>query len=305
MKHFLPCILLSLMLVSACGTMTFDESTEEEEVATDSGIGEKTMFFRLTGITMTDITEMTSGEGNTKAANTAQDGTDNLLLGIYNTDGAIVGNISYQHKDDPYITYGTFSQTLKHGKYTILAIGWNGTQQCHVHSLDSITFSEGWVPNTFLCLQNIVVSENFSDTRTLSLKRCVSRFKLTMNDEYIPEGIGSFHISMGKSSNNLDSRTRHCNHIRTHERTIPVNGELTPPIRVTAYCFLPQDSTGVDITITACDPDGNPMESKEFTNVPMKINYSTNYSGNFFPYSSESGSVTFENEFDGEIFHDF
>lgn len=303
MKYIFPYI-IAASLFSACQTMTFEDPAGDEEIE-NTEVGSKTMYFRLTGINMTDISELTSNDSNSRSASTTKDVTDNLLLGIYNTDGTIVGNLVYQHRDDPSITYGTFSQTLKYGKYTILAIGWNGTQQCQVHSLDNITFSEGWVPNTFLCLQNIVVSESYSDTRTLSLKRCVARFKLTLRDEYLPEDISNFHIGYSKSGNRLNAQTKHSTEICDHTRTLYVNGTLTPPVTITSYCFLPEDSAYVDVTITANDSEGNPVESRQFTSVPMKINYSTNYSGNFFPYSSGTESVSFETEFDGEINRNF
>ena len=301
-KHTFYTLLTFSVLFSACQTMLFEDDVDKNPEATT---GVKTMYFRMTGINMDDISEITSAESGTKAASGEKDVSDNLLMGIYDMDGNIVDSITYQHKDDTTITYGTFSRTLRYGKYKILALGWNGTQKCQVHHLDSITFSEKWVPNTFLCLQNIIVNENYSDTRTLSLKRCVAKFKLTLKDEYIPEGIGSFCISFSKSGNTLNSETRHCNHICEHQRTLHVNEKLKSPVTITSYCFLPQDSTGVDITVNVLDQEGMIMESKTFTGVPMKINYSTNYSGKFFPYNSESGNVTFENDFDGEIFHEF
>lgn len=282
--------------------MTFDEVEDNAESTTK---GSKTMFFRITGFSMTNLDESEHSESRQTRASSVQNATDHLLLGIYDQNGHIVDSIIYQDKDDTTESYGTFSHTLEYGKYTILALGWNGNQECHVHSLDSIYFSENWVPNTFLCRQNIIVNESYSNTRTLSMRRCIARFVINFKDEIIPQEIGDFVIKFLGAGNTLNSETRHCSEIQEFSRKIDVNIEPSKIKSLTTNCFLPSDSASIGINVLAHSKSGEVIAEREFTEVPMKINYSTNYTGNFFPFSSISETVTFEIDFDGEFNVDF
>lgn len=283
--------------------MSFEEPDNGNE--NTSHKGEKTMFFRLTGFSITNLDEISAQNGDETKATTQSNATDHLLLGIYDMEGALVDSIIYQHKTDSNISYGTFSHTLKYGKYTILALGWNGSQQCHVHSLDSIYFSENWVPNTFLCRQNIIVNETYSDTRTLSLKRCIARFVLSFKDNIIPEELSKFVVTLSGAGNTLNSNTRHCTQIQNFSREIPVTIDPSKITSLTSYCFLPNDSTGISINITAHDINGGTISQRTFSDVPMKINYSTQYTGYFFDYCTSTENITFETDYDGEINREF
>lgn len=302
MKKLQLLLIWGALLLTGCQMMTFED--DEENGITNKG--SKTMYFRLTGFSMSNLDESRDyNPAPTRAGTDLQNATDHLLLGIYDMDGQIVDSITYQDKDDVDLPYGTFSHTLNYGKYTILAIGWNGTQQCHVHSLDSIYFSEGWVPNTFLCRQNIIVNESYSDTRTISLKRCIARFVLKFTDTIMPEEIKDFVVTFSGAGNTLNSGTRHCVQQQDFSRKIDVNIDPSKVKSITSYCFLPADSTSVSVNVAAHDINGGTIAERTFTEVPMKINYSTNYTGKFFPISSVSETVTFEVEFDGEFNNEF
>lgn len=281
--------LLFLLTIVACDTMTF----ADEETTTQAN-GEKMMHFRCTGFNMTEYGEITK-------ATSKQEYTDHILLGIFDSNGNTVSEIIYQDKDDTNITYGNFSHTLKYGTYTILALGWNGEQQCIVKDLNNISFSDGWVPHTFLCRKNIVVSEAYSDTRTLSLKRCVAKFTLKCLDKSIPEETFAFIFRFSNAGKTLNSETQYCTQTEYFERTIETNGKINTPLSLNTYCFLPKDSTNIEIGVSAYDKNGNLLSERTFQDVPMRINYSTTYSGNFFPIDDVNSSISFELEFDGEI----
>lgn len=298
-KHL--ALISSLFLLAACHTVTL----EEPEIGNGTETGSKCMNFVYRGFSMTEIDGYDiPSSAYTKAA-TDKKYTDNLLLGIFDMDGMLIDTIQYQGKDDTTVQYGTFSHILKYGKYTVLAMGWDGTQKCLVHSLDSISFSDNWVPNTFLCRQNIIVSDAYSDTRELSLKRCVARFMLYLEDDIYPEQVSTIKFSISGAGNTLNSENRHCTHIRSFDREIPVNIAPSQIKSVYANCFLPSDSANIAIDISAYDANGETVTRKSFSNVPAKINYSTNYTGNFFNYSLGNSNITFDTEFDGEINMDF
>ena len=302
MKRLISSLFLIVLLFSSCQKMSFDEN----EVGSESRT--KCMTFRFGGFTMTGIEEIQNDDPDSEESRAATNQTnysDNLLLGIFDMDGCLIDSIQYQYKKDTNTNYGTFTHTLKYGKYTVLAIGWNGEQQCHVHSLDSICFSEKWVPNTFLCRQNFIVNDSYSDTRTLVLKRCVARFMLSFKDEIIPSDLDKFTMDISGAGNTLNSGTRHCSKIETYQRVIDV--DIAPSLvkSISSFCFLPLDSAGVNIDVVAYNKDGDTISSKSFSNVPMKINYSTNFIGNFYNFASGTDEITFATDFDGEFVHEF
>ncbi len=243
-------------------------------------------------------------EGGTRAS--SSNTTDHLLLGIYDTEGNLVDTIIYQDKDDTTLaTYGTFTHTLKFGKYTLLALGWNGNQKCTVHRSDSISFSEGWTPHSFLCRQNIVVSDSYSDTRTLSLKRCVAKFTLIFKDASKPASLSDFVVRFSGAGSTLNGETGLCAETKDFERIIPVNIEPSKLTNMSSYCFLPADSSGISLNIVARDTDGNTLAERTFNDVPMKKNYPTKGSGLFFQKRSLYAAIEFDTDYDGEFEIDF
>ena len=299
---------IATLLLASCQVINFGE--EEEENFPEKG--EKTMHFRLTTYSMSNLDEQPNNDndgivadGRNATRATVQDATDHLLLGIYDAKGNLVDTIVYQNKNDATLpAYGTFTHTLKFGKYTVLALGWNGMQKCTVHRPDSISFSEGWAPHTFLCRQNVVVSESYSDTRSLSLKRCVAKFTITLKDKAKPQELSDFVFRFSGAGSALNSETRHCAQESEFTRTIAVP-DPSKANAVTSYCFLPADSAGISVNVAAHDADGNVLAEKTFDDVPMKINYDTRYSGYFFAIGSLNGNITFDTTYDGKIEMDF
>lgn len=266
----------------------------------------KTVTFTFGGFTMSGLDGINSEESHeSRASNVQANYTDHLILGIYDANGSIVDSLIYQNKDDNQTSYGTFTHNLVYGKYTVLAIGWNGEQQCLVHSLDSISFSQNWVPNTFLCREEIVVNDNQSSSHPLTLKRCVSKFSVVFKDKNAPCDINHFTIAFSGAGNTINSKTLHCTHTQDFSRTLLVETDPSKITSISTYCVLPKDSAGININVAAFDSNGNTVSQKYFENVPMKINYVTKYSGNFYTTYSGTEEILFEIDFDGEINVDF
>ena len=99
---------------------------------------------------------------------------------------------------------------------------------------------------------------------------------LSFKDEIIPSDLDKFTMDISGAGNTLNSGTRHCSKIETYQRVIDV--DIAPSLvkSISSYCFLPLDSAGVNIDVVAYNKDGDTISSKSFSNVPMKINYSTN-----------------------------
>ena len=290
--------------MASCQVVTF----EDDSTVTNPSTGEKTMHFKLSTYSMNSMDEMPDDGDDTRNAQGAitrapiKDATDHILLGIYDDKNHLVDTLIYQNKSDNSLPdYGTITHTLKYGKYSILALGWNGDQKCIVHRHDSISFSEDWVPHTFLYRQNIVVSESYSDTRSLSLKRCVAKFTIKFEDKYIPEGLSYFVTRFSGGGCTLNSETKYCAEIQDVTRKLSLTMEPSKLKELSSYCFLPSDGANIVVNVTAYDANDNVLADRTFEKVPMKINYITTYTGNFFAYGNVEGAVDFDITYEGEI----
>ncbi len=97
----------------------------------------------------------------------------------------------------------------------------------------------------------------------------------------------------------LNSTTGYADEVLTRNHT----AELSTSIyRVAVYSFLLEDEAKMEFTFTAFDSNEQVLASHHFTDVPMKINQLTRYTGNFFtPETSEGGfSVELAHDFDWE-----
>ena len=109
---FIFCLMLTLV---SCQTMTFEDIEGSDG---DTPKGSKTMHFRLTGFSMNNIDEMrTDDYDDTRSSTVPQGATDNLILGIFTTEGQLIDTLHHQHKDDTGIKYGTFSHTQESVRY--------------------------------------------------------------------------------------------------------------------------------------------------------------------------------------------
>lgn len=286
-----------ICLISVLITALSCQSTSLDDVSEDTA-GKKVMHFNVKGYTITNFESTTDvASSQTKAASTT-DVTDNLLLGVFDKDGNMVGEPTIQAKGDE--DYGTFSYTLNYGRYTILAIGWNGTMTCNVNSLNNISFSEQWVPHAFMSRQNIVVSESYSDTRTITMGRCVARFEIGFNDApNYPTNLSKFVVSISGAGNTLNSEDGHCAAIQNYTRELAINNPSTLK-NIAVYCFLPAEESLVTLNVDAQDSEGNSITSRTFTDVTMKINHITRYTGYFFS-ASATDNIIFNNEYSGTM----
>lgn len=292
------------IIMASCQVVTF----EDDSTAVNPPTGEKTMHFKLNTYSMDSMDEIPDDDDGTRNAQgvltraAIQNATDHIILGIYDAQNKLVDTLICQNKSDNNLpNYGTITHTLKYGKYSILALGWNGDQKCIVHRHDSISFSEDWVPHTFLCRQNIVVSESFSDTRSLSLRRCVAKFTIKFDDKFIPEDLSYFVTRFSGGGCTLNSETKYCAEIQEVTRKLPLTMEPSKLKELSSYCFLPSDGANIVVNVTAYDANDSILANRTFEKVPMKINYITTYTGNFFNYGNVEGNVDFDITYDGDI----
>lgn len=286
--RLLPLMSSLILCMVSCQGISFEEDEDESESR-----GSMEMKIRLTGLSPSspDVYKPVATQGESRATSKDTDSPEHLLLAIYTKKGNLVDKIMIQDKSSAE-EFGTFKKELEFGTYTILAIGWRGSQECIVgdgesipSSLDSVSFSERWVPNSYICRQNIIVSDSYSDTRTLSLKRCVTKFLLMFAEDKVPDNIHDCVIEAKGIGWRMAQTSHYCKPEATYTRVISVNPTNTG---ITFYAFMPKEESEADIVITARDVDGNTLAKQTYENVPLKINRCTEFSEHFFTGTSEN-----------------
>ncbi len=206
-----------------------------------------------------------------------------------------IGTVS-QTTDDS--DFGAIHLNLSPGTYRIVAIGHNGTGNCTITSPEKITFTNNKVTDTFYHYGTIEVKEGEKTAESITLKRAVAMFRLNIKDE-IPATAKriQFYYTGGSSTFNAVSGYGCVNSKQTETLDI-TSGQQTYEV----YTFPHEDGKKLQMTITILDENGFTIASNTFTDVIVKKNYITKYSGKLFadnPTGSTS-DIDIEFEFDPE-----
>ncbi len=224
-----------------------------------------------------------------------------LTLGIYdaNTMELVDEAVTQYYTDDGF---GTFSVTLEYGEYKVLVLGYTNTRQPDMSNPKAIVFEDDFVPNLFSNMSDLTVDANTSVSQTIMLSRVVAAFDVTFVDS-APETLRGMYIVADGGSYILNSTTGYADEVATRVYNATISGSSTG---ITIYTFLTDEEATMEFTFTAYDLNQEVLASHHFTNVPMKINQMTRYTGNFFtPETSEGGfTVELAHDFDWENVED-
>ena len=187
--------------------------------------------------------------------------------------------------------FGTVSMTLDKTKtYTLYAIAHRGAEAATltdgVISFDKVTHS-------------MFYTTTFSPATTTSLSclmtRIVADFRLEITDD-IPDECKSFRFTVNGIYDRWNVTTG-----GTHEldRTSVVAYNGTSAI-FNVYAIVTDAQTTHDITVEALDADEAVIQTRVFSDVPLRNGYKTNYRGTFFIDTPMSMSFTVNdwNEYD-------
>lgn len=267
----------AVLLLTAC-------SSEEDQPAN----GVATISFQVINYEQISLDEVT------RAASV--DTLAHLEMGIYNaTTRELIDSVKTTKSDS---NYGTFSTTLPFGEYIVVFLGFDGSKASQLKNLNRIGFADYYVPNFFYKTINLTVSQSTSGSQNISLARAVSAFTIK-SEGYIPTNIDSITIVAKGGGYIFDTEKGLA--AAVSRRTIVNNVSEyagTESIGITLYTFLPSEEANMDFTVKASDGNGEEIVSKEFTNVPMKINQRTIYTGSLFGDGTNTNgfNLTLEND---------
>ena len=219
----------------------------------------------------------------------------NLSLTVFDaeTNKQVISTI---HKSDDYYDendkpkaklFPKFSVTLPYGRYRVLVLGYNGSRACSITSLNHISWEENYVPNTFLYCEEFTLDESTNLNRDITLRHVVSAFCVTAEDA-IPANLKKMRFSSTAGGTVLDATTGFTPQStgRTSEIAVP-DSHLGKIDTFTVYLFLPEEQITTNYTIQALDKNDAVFCEKHFNDVPLRINYLTEWHGKAF----EQGEV--------------
>ena len=239
--------------------------------------GSKTVTFQVTNYVQYELEE---GTRSTPVASSSA--LQHLALGVFDAStDKMVGSMQVQKRGDE--GYGSFTVTLPYGNYRLVFLGYSGNKVCTMDSPSRIYFGDNYIPQTFLCAQELTVNAETTSQADITLRRAVSGFQLHMEDA-IPADAVSFRCKATGGGNVLDSKTGLAVSVTGKESTvsIPESAHGQTDKKITIYLFLTSDPESVDFEVSALDSEGGVIASRRFTDVPMSVNKLTVYKGSFF-----------------------
>lgn len=262
MKKTFFLLVAAALMISACSNNN-DEQPQPE--------GQATIRFEVTNYEQVSLDEVT------RAAATA---LAHLEMAIYDASTLqLVDSIKTKSGDSGY---GSFSASLPFGDYVVLFLGFDGSRQSILKNIQSIGFTENNVPNLFHKVINLTVSPSSATSQDVTLSRAVAAFSIK-SQGYIPTNLQTLTIVATGGGYKLNGQTGWAANVAQRTTNFNVSAYAgKESVGVSVYSFLPSEEANMKFSVTATASNGEVLAQKDFSNVPMKINQRTIYTGSLF-----------------------
>lgn len=290
----LPFISCLLPLLVSCQS-GLDEAPSQE--------GECTVNFLVTNYRQISFDDLSSASTRSPASTTPTDHPStlrHLLIAVFDaeTNQQVCSPIQHDQSDyqesDKWEAYRQFSITLPYGHYRVLILGFNGDQTCHITSPEQVTWSADYVPNTFLYCEELTLDKNATLDRKITLRHVVAAFRLRAEDA-IPAELKKMRFISSAGGTVLDATTGYANQNtgRTSEIEISSDNVGIKEMDFTIYLFLPEEEITSNYIVQALGKNDNPLYSKHFMNVPLRINVMTAWQGAMFENAGDDDNTVY------------
>ena len=277
-------LLVAAALLSSCEKAVFDDV--ETESSTENEVANLTL--RVTNIKQI-------GYNSTRAVVDITGYSSRLNFVLYK-DGERVQQIDQKQDDEGY---GEVSLSLMPGTYKVLVLAHSSKGNPTLADAESIRFGKDIsYSDTFYYYGDIEVGTE-AKTHDLLLVRVSSLLRFIINDA-IPESVAKIRFFYTGGSCVLNAATGYGNSSDTpQEKLYNIEG-LSAPLTLSLYTFLLADEGKLDVKVQAEDKNNNVVLERSFSNISVKRNMITEYSGAFFEHDN-GFSFTADTEWGGVI----
>ena len=285
---------LQIQLTSLCLMLAVLTSCQSGPDETSVLEGQYTVTFSVSNYRQVSFDDLSS-PGTSRADGAIVMSLANLSLTVFNaeTGERVVPTILHKSSDyesdaETAMTFPQFSVSLPQGHYRILVLGYNGSRECTIASLNRISWADDYVPNTFLYLEEFTLNEESSLNKEITLRHVVAAFRVTAEDA-IPTAMQKMRFISTAGGTVLDATTGFASQStgRTSEIAVPANYVGKAGVDFTVYLFLPGEQATGNYTVQALANGDAVLSEKRFYDVPLRINYLTEWKGKAFEASGE------------------
>ena len=262
MKKIVMALASALMMLTSIAC-----TSEEPQAEKPSGMEKKTITF-----TFGDTFQM---KAMTRADITSLDLTD---LWMFDYVGEKLQQTAHQSSTDQ--SFGVLSASMGYGEHTLYFVASRGTTPTSDTDAQTII----WVKpsDTFWATATVTVSPSSESSQAVSLSRVATRLRITVNDE-VPDGAAKFVITPAQWYYGIDYTTgsgiapsaNQPREVNIPSSYIGTTGQLA----ISIFGFVPSTDWQTDITAALKASDDTTLGQVAITDVPMKKNITTAYSG--------------------------
>lgn len=209
------------------------------------------------------------------------------------------------HQSSADSGFGTVALAVNKTKeYTMKAVAHKCTTEAEMRG-GVVSFTPGEMKHVAYA-EHTFKPDTISGQLAVDMNRIVGMFKFATTDA-IPESVYTMRFCIKNSPQQFNTST--LTGTAAADRTVEFSGFSRKNDGTAAFTLyvLPDDLTAqhaYDVEVTALDDKGATIESRTFSDVPIRANYRTSYQGTFFVSKSASFSFTIGdwNDFDPVTF---
>ena len=263
-----------------------------EKAFEQNGVTEKNanVVIRVADFEQLSFDDVTDGRlMTTRSSVSLNDYCDYLQFYVFD-ESEKVGSLNQTIGDEGY---GSAAMNIPPGNYTLMVLAHKAQSYATVSSLTKVTFPNNQVGDTFLYCGAITVEDNKQNTFSVTLERCVSKFRLCIEDN-LPASVAKMKFYYTGGSSTLDASTGWGNVNSRQTVNFDISSaEREKPAVFEVFTFPHEDESNLKMTVTALDANGQTIREKVFQSVPIQKNCVTRYVGVFFESGlSENSNIT-------------
>jgi len=268
-KSELWSLLLAIVLLAACEKMP-------------AGEGESSGLVAGANVVI-KVSDLEAGWAATRAPVSIAEVCSRLCFAVYQ-DGS---RVKYENQKAGDAGFGTFALKLTEGTYQLLAVGHSGAANPATTNPAKVQFTNPGGSNgtgftdTFYYYGTLEVGSDGARL-DITMRRATAMFRLKTTDVK-PSAVKKFQFYYEGGSGTLDATTGFgCVNSKQSVFVETGDEQSGQMLEFEMFTFLHQETGEVSFTVKAFDADDAILFEKDFTNIKMKRNCITQYSGEFF-----------------------